>query len=106
MSALGPGDLQTIVESTNDGVQGEMDRQVVGMIAFQDIVVACREPDAEHIATFSPDVAAALVEVARAAWKQDDCPFCRLPKGIHQTGWCPLGKLEKILCRLGDEAKP
>lgn len=52
-----------------------------------------------HIATFSPDVAAALVAVADAAADHIDCPFCGLAGGEHtaEDVECPLARLAAAL---------
>jgi len=99
MDALGSGDLQTIVASTSDAVEGEMARQVVGMIAFQEIVVACRENDAAHIATFSPDVAAALVAVADALRNAYDVGA--VAEWIDVEGDGPKAALDALAAALG-----
>lgn len=39
-----------------------------------------------HIATFSPDVAAALVAVADAVAALPTCPLCGFPNGAHYRG--------------------
>jgi hypothetical protein len=44
------------------------------------------ESDAEHIATFSPDVAAALVAVADAVESLVACPLCGMTSGRHFQG--------------------
>lgn len=49
-----------------------------------------------YIAHFPPAFAAALVAVAEAADGLEDCPFCRLPQGVHRDA-CPLGRLAKTL---------
>lgn len=51
-----------------------------------------------HIATFSPDVAAALVAVADAAADHIDCPLCGLAGGEHDADdECPLARLAAAL---------
>lgn len=51
-----------------------------------------------HIATFSPDVAAALVAVADAAADHIDCPLCGLAGGEHEVcDECPLATLAAAL---------
>lgn len=56
------------------------------------------EADAAHIATFSPDVAAALVAVADAAADHIDCPLCGLAGGEHDADdECPLARLAAAL---------
>lgn len=101
-------DDQIIVRSeacdppTSDSETAHM---VVGLIWYDGENVACSDANAEHIATFHPGVAAALVAVAKEASEQPECPFCRLPRGVHRMGpphdggptTCPLGRLTVIL---------
>lgn len=86
--------------------ESETAHMVVGMIWYDgENVAACSDANAEHIATFHPGVAAALVAVAKEASEQPECPFCRLPRGVHYMGPpnasgnvpCPLGKLTAAL---------
>lgn len=52
----------------------------------------------KHIATFSPDVAAALVAVADAVADHIDCPLCGLPGGEHKAyDECPMQALAAAL---------
>lgn len=97
-------DDQVIVrsEAPEDAVGAHM---VVGLIWYDGENVACSDANAEHIATFHPGVASALVAVAKEASEQPECPFCRLPRGVHRMGpphdggpaTCPLGRLTAAL---------
>jgi hypothetical protein len=60
---------QVTVQSMNKDLGGEEEfaRSVVALIWYDGENVSCRKKDAAHIATFSPDVAVALLALADAA---------------------------------------